>query len=144
VFNNCYCFSSPFGKALGLGGYMDFGDSIEYRTNYEVIGYWIGAAVVGGVVPLVALAFAVGLWLGSSHLWNADEKRGDGIVMSPVYKRKVKVAESLAGGVARAEEQEEAGPAQQQLVVGGGNAQTHQEEAYEHFQVGASTAWLTG
>ena len=124
---------------------MDFGDSIEYRTNYEVIGYWIGAAAVGGVVPLVALVFAVGLWLGSSHLWNANEKRGDSIVMTPVYKRRAKVLpERPVDGIERAENENGAGPAEQRPVAGGSSAQGHQDEVYEYFRVGASTAWLTG
>ena len=70
---------------------MDFGNSIEYRNNYNAISYWIAAAAIGGLVLLGAVGFAIGLWSGCSELWTANEEKCPRIAKSPVYEKRVRI-----------------------------------------------------
>ncbi|KAK3682943.1 hypothetical protein B0T22DRAFT_502102 [Podospora appendiculata] len=70
VFNNCYCLSAPIARGM-YGGYMDFANSLDYRNNFDVLNYWIAAAVVGGMVPMGAFVVAVFWWLKCQHLPHA-------------------------------------------------------------------------
>lgn len=45
---------------MGLSGYMDCGNLNFYRDNYDAVSYWIGAAVVGGLVPVIAFIITPG------------------------------------------------------------------------------------
>ena len=56
--SNCFCKSSVMGLEWGKA-YMDLEDYGFYRKNFEFEGYWIGAAVVGGLSPTTAFVVAL-------------------------------------------------------------------------------------
>lgn len=71
--NTCWCKTSNAAAALGLGGYMDFGNLAFYKEHYDVVRWWTGAAVVGVLVPVMAFVVALFWWMRCSNLWKADE-----------------------------------------------------------------------
>lgn len=76
MFFNCYCLSSPIASAVGWGGYMIFGNASEFRDKFDLLNWWIGFAVIGGVVPIIAFVVALIWWLKCQHMWRANQ-RGD-------------------------------------------------------------------
>jgi hypothetical protein len=57
-----------------FGGYIDFQKPRYYRDNFNAEQYWIGAAVVGSLFPIIALSTALFWWLKCKHLWKANER----------------------------------------------------------------------
>ncbi len=72
--SNCFCKSSALNMPL-LGGYVDFKGYAFYREHFNVMPYWIGGAVVGGLVPTIAFVVALFWWLKCNHLWKANERQ---------------------------------------------------------------------
>jgi hypothetical protein len=56
-----------------FGTYMNFENTKFYLEFCNVQKYWIGATVVGGLVPFGAFLVAVFGWLKCQHLWTANE-----------------------------------------------------------------------
>ncbi len=73
AFNNCWCLAAPIASPV-WGGYVEFGDAQLYKEVYDVLVYWATAAVVGGLVPIVAFVVAVFWWLKCQHLWATRER----------------------------------------------------------------------
>ncbi|KAK3356408.1 hypothetical protein B0T25DRAFT_450916 [Lasiosphaeria hispida] len=133
VFNNCYCFSSPFAQPY-FGGYMDFGDLVSYRRDFNVVGYWTAAAAVGGLIPVVTFVIAVFWWLKCSHLWNANESMAVDSPMSTLYRRRVEtITQAMNDGQPEHNEGD-----------GGGAAEPDRATRDEFFRVHANMDWLQG
>ncbi|KAK0641976.1 hypothetical protein B0T16DRAFT_358933 [Cercophora newfieldiana] len=74
MFFNCYCLSSPIASPLGWGGFMSFGNAAEFRDSFDLVGWWIGFAVVGGTVPVVAFVVALFWWLKCQPMWKVNQR----------------------------------------------------------------------
>lgn len=72
--SNCFCKCSVL-NTPGFGGYIDFKDYNFYTKNFVVIPFWVGSAVIGGLVPTMAFVVALFWWLKCRHLWKANERR---------------------------------------------------------------------
>ncbi len=53
---------------------MDFENNEYYLLNYDVKGYWIGAAVIGTLIPTSAFVGTLFWWLRCKHLWSANQQ----------------------------------------------------------------------
>jgi hypothetical protein len=58
-----------------FGGYMNFENAKFYLKFCNVQRYWIGATVIGGLVPFSAFVVAILGWLECQQLWHAKEDR---------------------------------------------------------------------
>jgi hypothetical protein len=58
-----------------FGGYMNFENAKFYLQSCNVQRYWIGATVIGGLVPFGAFVVAILGWLECQQLWAANEDR---------------------------------------------------------------------
>ncbi|KAF2112515.1 hypothetical protein BDV96DRAFT_648772 [Lophiotrema nucula] len=67
AFNSCFCMTL-FGRS-----YMNFESSEFYLKFFHVGRYWIGATVIGGLVPFISFLWAVFGWLKCQHLWTVNE-----------------------------------------------------------------------
>ena len=56
-----------------FGNYMNFENAKFFLDFCDVQKYWIGATVVGGLVPFIAFLVALFGWLECQHLWSANE-----------------------------------------------------------------------
>lgn len=69
VFNNCAC-------KCGVAGYVSFQDAVFYAPGkyWQVRKYWLIAALVGGLPPVVCFGVS-GWWLRKlKGLWQASEQ----------------------------------------------------------------------